>query len=191
MLSRLSELDYFGSVAKKVPLFNMHAILLQNLGSESKELVQQTCKSTGYVLRHVCKELHSQFYVETVYLKNEKLFSGIIVKYINTLVRLSCDSGNLSTIHQRLLLYLHEQVQVRSNADAIPIKQIVDLLKKLDEMTFSDLCSLLKCSDSASEVEDELKTFLAKRTNVALEDQIKRCVEYWANKLKCEGKSSY
>jgi len=178
ILSQLSELDYFRSMAKnsKGRSFESFVSISHTyLESDSNETARQACISMGYLLRHDGKERN------TVYL-TDNLRDELSFRYINSIARLSCDRGHLITIHQRLLLYLQKQV----TSDTDTFEKCLELQKQLSEMTFVEFCSLLECDDSLAEIEAELKTFLAKRTHIAIEDQIRLCIECWAGELKCQ-----
>eukprot|EP00956_Cyclotella_meneghiniana_P024951 scaffold51060_cov65-Cyclotella_meneghiniana.AAC.5 len=174
IMSQLSELDYFGSVATLTHL-SLIPILYKYLESESNETARQACSSMGYLLRHSSRDI--------LLSNDEQLFSTIIVKYICALARLSNDGGHLITIHQKLLSYLQKQI-----TSAGARERLINLQDELNEMSFERLSSLLECDESTTEVEAELKTFLAKRTSIAIEDQIRRCIECWAKELGCEAR---
>jgi len=175
MLFRLSELDIFGSFARRIDTSLNHnplmPMLCKHLDSESNEITRQAYCSMGYLLRHSSN-------LDLIIFS----YFDIIVKYINTLARLSKDDGHhLITIHHKLLSYLQKQV-----TSAGARKKFNNLQDELNGMTFVELCALLECDDSTAEVEAELKTFLAKRTSIPIEDQIMRCVEFMATELRCD-----
>ena len=181
MLSRLSELDYFGSAAKTSSRDcsqTLMSISYKYLDSTSNETTRQACKSMGYLLRHLCADISVKSIINN---------DISVKKIIDAIMRLSREGGHLIAIHQRLLLYLLKQISSSTGS----LEKCFEVQRQLRKMTFVELCSLLECDDSAAEIEAELKTFLATRTSIALEDQIRRCVECWAKEVMCEGKNVY
>ena len=154
------------------------SISYKYLDSTPNETTRQACKSMGYLLRHLCADISVKSIINN---------DISVKKIIDAIMRLSREGGHLIAIHQRLLLYLLKQISSSTGS----LEKCFEVQRQLRKMTFVELCSLLECDDSAAEIEAELKTFLATRTSIALEDQIRRCVECWAKEVMCEGKNVY
>ena len=170
----LSELDFFGSIANEFgsasidSMFGIFTKLLELTpkSTEDENLVKQACKSIGYLVRFwYCKP--------DLNIRGHKRPRGWLISsmdkyrlpWVKTLMKLTYDGNYLTVLHHHLLLRISKSID-----KGVPIKQC--------NLSFFEIISMLKIGSSLQDVEDELVSLLHKRTQVTIEEQLGKFIEY-------------